>query len=380
MRYARPISLASLALFALAGCRTGGVNDFSRQTPVAARPEIDVQTLITAHNRNAERVERLEARPSLSMKRLRTGGAADGFLALERPRNFRLEIRHTAGEIADLGSNDEKFWYWTKNDRDKKVYFCNYDAAGRSPISPATLQPEWIVQALGMQVIGTTEAAGYTITRGDTPDTLVLTHSPTHTGGETVTRVLVFTESTRRIKEHRLYTGEPKTLIAQAVVDEYFEVPLTDRPDEQVYLPKRLRINWARDQVNLDVRFAAETTKVNAEFAESALASLFQEDERVGYERQDLAAGLPFQEGASSIRETRPAPPTHVRMGDPVPVGVDGAMRTEYDPTPVAPADERRLSLRDGLVGPALPTAPDSKYEDTPKRSARWRPLPPSGE
>ena len=36
-------------------------------------------------------------------------------LAVERPRNFKLELSHSMSTIADIGSNDERFWFWFQN-------------------------------------------------------------------------------------------------------------------------------------------------------------------------------------------------------------------------------------------------------------------------
>ncbi|WP_406696875.1 hypothetical protein V5E97_38405 [Singulisphaera sp. Ch08] len=372
MRYARPVSFAALLLVVQTGCRTAGVDNLARQAPVVARPQLDAQTLITEHNRNAERIEKISAKPSLSVsKGRRPVGAANGYLALERPRNFRLEVRSTGGDVADIGSNHEKFWFWTKDNDQKAIFYCDYDESGKTPLSPATLQPEWIVEALGLRVISEDEAAGCTVTPGTDPDTLVLNHAPTRTGGETVTRVTVLTKSTRRIKEHQLFAGDAKTLIARAVIEDYLQITDGNHPEETVYLPKRMKLEWTRDRLNLDVTFAQGSTKINEEFPADKYAALFVEDPRHGYQRVDLAAGIkPLpQQGPTTLRETLPAPPTGVKLGEPAPLGVDGAMRTERDPVALS---STRTSLRDDLLGPALPTAPEPSYAK-PEVSTRWR-------
>lgn len=373
MRYAWPVPFAALLLVAQTGCRTAGVDNLTRQAPAVARPQLTAQALVTEHNRNAERIEKISAKPSLSIsKGRRPMGAANGFLALERPRNFRLEVSATAGgDVADIGSNNEKFWFWTKDNDKKAVFYCNYDESGKTPLSPATLQPDWIIEALGLRTISESEAAGCTVTRGNEPGTLKLTHSPIRAGGETVTRVTVITESTRRIKEHQLFADDSKTLIARAVVEDYLELPDGNQPEETVYLPKKMKLEWAHDRLNLEVSFAQGSTKVNEEFPADKYANLFVEDPRRGYDRIDMAAGLRPQQaqGPTTLRETLPAPPAGVQLGEPAPLGVDGAMRTELDPVALSAS---RTSLRDGLIGPALPTAPEPGFSK-PAVSSRWR-------
>src|SRR4051812_34056468 len=96
MRYARPVTIAALLLVAQAGCRTAGVDNLARQAPAVAKPQLEARTLLTEHNRNAERIEKISAKPSLTVSNGRRSGGANGYLALERPRNFRLEVNSTA--------------------------------------------------------------------------------------------------------------------------------------------------------------------------------------------------------------------------------------------------------------------------------------------
>jgi outer membrane lipoprotein-sorting protein len=368
MRYARPATLAAIILVAQTGCRTAGVDNLARQAPLAAKPQLDAQSIIAEHNRNAGQIETIQAHPSLVVNKGLKNYAVDGRLALERPRNFRLEMSHTTGDVADIGSNDEKFWFWIKDNQQKKVFYCNYDESGNTPLPASTLQPDWIVEALGLRVIPDSEAAGFTVTRGRAPDTLVLTHRPTRTGQDTVTRVTVVSESTHRIREHQLLAGEPKKLLARAVVTEYMELSPVDRPDEVVYLPKKLKLDWVVDKMSLDVTFNPTSTKINSDLSQKH--ALFEQDERTGYELEDLAAGFRTQKDQTTLRETMPAPPTGIKLGEPAPIGVDGAMLTDQDP--VALSAERTSSLRDDLLGPALPSAPGSDFAK-PVVSSRWR-------
>lgn len=377
MRLVRPTLPAALVLLALTGCRTAGVDNLAaRQAPLASRPQFDVQELVADHNRNAERIVSIQAKPSLSVsKGRRPAGGADGFLALERPRNFRLEVTHAGGSLADIGSNDQNFWIWIKDNDKKATYYCDYDETGNSPLSPATMQPDWITEALGLRQITAEEAAGITVTRDKNPDTLILTHRPIRAAGEVVTRVTVLSDSTRRVKQHLLYTGEPKVLLARASVEDYLEIKPADRPEETVYLPRKLKLEWSRERMTLDAMFAQDSTKVNEEIADETRTALFEEESHTGYDRVDLAklSGVTVKrsQGPTTLRETLPAPPAGVELGEPAPLGIDGASRTEQDP--IAISAERTSSLRDDLlVSPALPSAPEPRYA-RPMVSSRWR-------
>ncbi len=64
---------------------------------------------------------------------------------MERPRNFKLEIVARSGRTkADIGSNDEEFWFWVDNDKDKSINWCRYEDLESSAV-PVTYQPDWII-------------------------------------------------------------------------------------------------------------------------------------------------------------------------------------------------------------------------------------------
>ena len=65
---------------------------------------------------------------------------------------------------ADIGSNEEEFWFWVHND-EKRIYWCNYDELESSSLG-VTYQPDWIIGALGLKPITPEEAAGHQSQRG----------------------------------------------------------------------------------------------------------------------------------------------------------------------------------------------------------------------
>lgn len=145
----RPVSLAvvSVALLAASGCRTAGMGNLARQDALPTRAEESAADLLVEHNRNAERVQSLEAMPSVSSAKRGMTGGLHGHLALELPRNFNLELGMpiSGQSVAIIGSNDQEFWFWVKEAPEKAVYYCNYDETGASPVSAAGLQPDWII-------------------------------------------------------------------------------------------------------------------------------------------------------------------------------------------------------------------------------------------
>ncbi len=365
----RHATLALGILLAASGCRTAGVGNLAREEPAPPQVTLTAAEVIREHNRTAERIESLEAHPSITVTSPDGGGVVQGDMAMERPRNFSLVLTGgaTRMKMADIGSNDDEFWFWVKDrSRNKEYYFCEYDETGKSPLA-TTLQPELIVEALGLRVIPEAEAAGCSIQPGPTPGTLALTYKPSKTQGETLTRMTIFSESSRRIREHRVYSGEgaAKVLLAHAVVKGYQKVPLpaeTGGSDEEVYLPSSLRLDWFQEKLSLDVTMSSP--KVNTVFTQIRRDALFVEPKPKGYTRVNLAerAGIAAARGPTTIRESRTAPPTGVQLLEPSTIGADRTTRAPDEPVPLAADLSAPPTEPDRVVRARIPQAPEPEF------------------
>src|SRR5262249_39635152 len=146
-------------------------------------------------NRNAERIQSLEAKPSIRLatsKRQIREYHLDGRMALERPRNFELQLTAFGATKADIGSNDQEFWVWVSNDEDKSIYWCNHEDLGANTL-PLAYQPDWIIAALGLKPISPDEAEGIQVRRGTEPGTTALVFPTTRNQGQSLARVMIVT-------------------------------------------------------------------------------------------------------------------------------------------------------------------------------------------
>ena len=105
MKTLRPvlIALVALAMIAAPGCRTGGLGNLSK--PPGLLPPGSNETaaeLLVEHNRNAGRVQSLKARPEIKIDDRRRFFGASGKLAIERPKNFKLELSVAMANAADI--------------------------------------------------------------------------------------------------------------------------------------------------------------------------------------------------------------------------------------------------------------------------------------
>jgi hypothetical protein len=379
MQVLRLATLALLAVLVASGCRTAGVGDLARpDPPLATQSSTDAVAILAEHNRNAGRIQVVEARPALTITvserpNRPTSYSVDGRLAMERPRNFKLDISHTTSKIADIGSNDVEYWFWVKDKAQKAIYYCNYDEAGSSPLA-ATFQPDWIIEAMGLRIIPQAEAAEIVVTPGP-PGTLVLTHRPHTAGGETYTRVTLIDKATHQILEHQIRSTDQKTILARAVVPEgYQRVPLPSSESgtapETVGFPKRLQLFWVEERLALDATF--KSVVINQPIKQSRRELLFVEPELgKDYARVNLAQRPRGTADPTTVRETRPAPPSGVRLGEPAPLGQEDSARDDRGAVALGGEVPTVPSLAEQVVRPRLPTAPEP--ESLQAENAGWR-------
>ena len=378
----RPVNflLVATSLLAAAGCRTAGVGNLVRQDTLPSRAEESASDILVEHNRNAERIQSLEAQSTISSANRGAVGGLSGKLALELPRNFKLVLSGPINNVADIGSNDQEFWFWAKDSQEKAVYFCNYDATGASPLSAAGLQPDWIIEALGLRLIPDEEASRIKVTPGKDPGTIVLTERQKASHGEDLIKETILNEATGRIREHWVYAADHKTPLAHAVVTDYQEYPVaseTDALPEKVYLPRKLRLEWMqKEKMALDVTLSK--VKVNQKFTPERRQYLFVEPKIEGFARINLEGRSPVSSRSSvntptSVRETLPAPAPRVRLTEPSPMRIEGDSARARDPAEFAvdfpPSYARGI---EEVVGPPIPTISDPSPRVVQARSG-WR-------
>lgn len=121
-------------------------------------PPPSVAAIIDYMNNNAARVQ------SLRVDDLR-GSAGQGVQSLfsfsgvmmaDKPKNFRMGLKAFGNPVGDLGSNNQEFWFWTKG---TPLLYCSYKdfTEGRAQSMPIPIQPEWVMEVLGLGPYGPAE-------------------------------------------------------------------------------------------------------------------------------------------------------------------------------------------------------------------------------
>jgi hypothetical protein len=361
MKMARLWLLGSVCVIGSSGCAALTSRPTTPRPKSLAERSFPVDRFVEEHNRNAERIQSLTARPTVGVAGKLTG-RVDGRLSMERPRNFKLELLRFGTPKANMGSNDHEFWFWVQNDGDdKSIYWCDYDAVESSSL-PLTYQPDWIVEALGLKPISSSEAAGITVQPGPERGTTALVFPAAKSRADSYTRVVIVSNQTRRIKEYRILASDRRTILAQASVGRYSEYGIEGGKDGSrgvCFLPETVRVEWKREQLALDVKL--QDVKLN-QFDSSESANVFVEPTIAGYARVNLAELARSQglEPGTAVRRTLPPPEVRpgaggARLGRPVPMEDDAAVVPAQEKRVATSATPRRKPLED-LVGAPMPS------------------------
>ncbi len=152
------ILLILLSLFVVpnAGCRLLNrlwngkpSQNIPPMTPPMVRPTLE--SLIYPINNNTAAIASMKAeRASLNVPGAPI--ALNAKLYFERPRRFRLQgqAMSLGSRDLDFGSNDQIFWLWSRQ-FPGEMYYCRHDQFPESRLrSVFPIEPEWIIEALGM--------------------------------------------------------------------------------------------------------------------------------------------------------------------------------------------------------------------------------------
>jgi hypothetical protein len=370
MTVGRRIGLVVTVLLGLSGCRAAGTGSLALhpRTPSPTPSSFDVARFVADYNRNAERIQSLEAKPSIRLatsKRQLREYHLDGRMALERPRNFELQLAAFSATKADIGSNDQEFWFWVSNDEDKSIYWCNHEDLGSNTL-PLGYQPDWIIAALGLKPISPEEAERIQLRRGTEPGTTALVFPTTRNQSQNVARVVIVTNQDRRIQKYQLRTADLQTVLAQAEPSRYREYAVSSGDSasgQTCVLPERIRLEWKQDGLAMDI--ALRDVVLN-QFNPARRSTVFVEPSPPGYTRKNLAelTGGAREERPTRTRQTLspPEPSSGVKLGRPAPLSDETPVVPRLGRASVRPRDTAPpMSPPEELVGTPVPSPPVSR-------------------
>jgi hypothetical protein len=209
--------------------------------------------------------------------------------------NFRLVAKAVGSEEADIGSNEQEFWYWLKRNNPPYLVHCSYQDMAQGVKIPFPFQPEWVIEALGMGDYGSPE--NYRLSLGKSGRTYELIKETT-VQGQRVQKVTVFNRqpSQAQVASHLLRDAHG-SVICSARILETANVG-------GVLLPRKIVFSYPAEKIELKMKLfdSPRDVLLNQQFDAEQAQRLFTRPLLTGVQSYDLARGL---DGATS--QVRPA-------------------------------------------------------------------------
>lgn len=217
----------------------------------------------------------------------------------EKPRNFRLRGVLAGQSACDIGSNNEEFWYWIKQDNPPFLYHCSYDAMAQGNVRlPFPFQPDMVVAALGMLQYDP-DPSRYDLKV--VKDRIELSENVTTAQGQPAHRVTVFARGTVDISK-----GRPQ--VVEYALRDMQGRDLCKATVQRVtvqngaIVPQQIKLIWPAQK--MEMALTLNTVTVNSLRPEIARAAFNRAD--LPYQTFDLARSAP-DANSTSIQRVRGA-------------------------------------------------------------------------
>jgi hypothetical protein len=161
----------------------------------------------------------------------------DGELHYEKANNFRMYFRSIFGKEVDLGSNERIFWYWSRRDKERGLYYARYEDFQNTRLK-SPFNPIFIRESLGLNDIVTDNASIM-----ETDDNVVVFAKFVNGIGKTVFRYTFLNKANQKLIGS-LVTDESGNPIAISEILEYDGIA-----------PKRILYTWYEENQILYLEF-----------------------------------------------------------------------------------------------------------------------------
>jgi hypothetical protein len=301
------LTLAVLGCNSIPWIRDNGNNNRDVD-PAFTKREPQAQDLVAVMNMNARKVQGIQsAKVALDVKQgNETPVGIDGMLACQKPRSFRLKGKAASADVADLGSNDNEFWFWVAPPGSGKppVYHCDYKdmATGKVPL-PFPFNPDVVLCALN--IADYNPNAQYRVQSNQ--QVIELIEATKSLQGQDITKVTVFnrgevTATRPRVLAYVLKDKQGKDICSAQILETQ-----TNRETGAV-LPVRVKIVFngekAADRVEMTMKLY-DIQPTAAPLPQERTAALFSRRDLSHLDSYDLARGADKPSASSmSIQRT----------------------------------------------------------------------------
>ena len=223
---------------------------------LAARPTLE--QLVEVVNSNSDRVQQLHSDSVRLSNPEQLLGSLNATLDYERPAsqhaaaNFRLTGNVMGSRQLDLGSNDQEYWMWVKQNQPPTVFWGRHSEFHQSAARDVLpVPPSWIVEALGIVHLdpqGDHEPLYASETQG-----LLQIRSRLQTPGGELLRILEIDRQRALIVQQQVYDAS-HNLLAVADASDFTHDPLSG-----VSLPRSVKIQLPPSGMAFDFEVSSYT-------------------------------------------------------------------------------------------------------------------------
>jgi hypothetical protein len=229
--------------------------------------------LVSYLNRTTANVNSLESQDlDIEIKADGRSFGIRGNMWCQKSRNFRLvaKMPALAKKVADIGSNDQEFWYWISQDNPPDLYHCSYADLARGNVRvPFPLHPDWMVESLGLGApapVGSPEdeqARGRTlqVAKGRENKTILLYERTRSLQGQPVLKVTELNNFEAKgtqpqvIGHYLYYEGQTKPVCYAKVTKVQYDAK------SGTLVPQRIEFTWPA--MNLSLAMTLGDIRVN---------------------------------------------------------------------------------------------------------------------
>ncbi len=297
------LTLGFGAMLLLSGCNSFPWSRGTTPPPQAAQAPTAApskESIIAYLNDNAQRVQSVRCKEVdvIAKQGMQSVGLRANMVC-SKPRGFRLLVNVAGKSEADIGSNDQEFWFWIARDESKRLYHCSYDDLGKRPVPmPFPFQPEWITEAMGIAPCGPPEKYELVVKGA----TLELVEQGVSTQGQPVRKVTVIQRAPAhgtqpQVTAHLLQDAQGKEIVSALIS----EVQI-DRTTGAI-IPRKVRLVCPAEKMEMQLKL--DEVVVNDPAVVAAAPRLFARPQITNVTLFDLARGPDPATGVQPIGHQR---------------------------------------------------------------------------
>jgi hypothetical protein len=160
---------------------------------------------------------------------------ANGELAMEKEKKFRLEINHRiTGKEMDIGSNENYFWFWSKRMNPPYLNFAKHEDLDKTFLRNA-LNPNWILESMNINLIDIKNIEVYKI-----KNFYSISQKRTSVIGDQITAIMIIDPKEKRIIGRYLYDENNKMIAS------------TEYKNFKEDVARKILIIWYEEGITLD--------------------------------------------------------------------------------------------------------------------------------